>query len=722
MKHRTRLYSAALLLSATPLLTVSCGKKEEPGAQAGATSGNKAEVISAGSPAPVSVSTWGFAARLPKSTEGFTAVYRLGDLVTGLKNSGFLKKVFSMPAVAKEISMDKIETAWDNNADLKEAASLFQKEVVVAMPEGFTENVLKFAKLLAPVPKGFAAAAEFNAAELQKAAGTPGNRSFSQKSAWDGVVEEYQKPETIAFAVGVVADADVPPLLIALNAGSARTAIDDKLKSAMAALPPEAAKMLEPGSFKVDGKYEFQTLKLTASKAMPPEAAEGVKAQLGQLLGDPAKGAAAAEKLLAKTVEFSWGWVDDTLVLAIGKDHSHVKMVAASEGVLSLPELSSRAAAWQGKSPVSLSYSSLKTNQAVADALRGLKETIFVMMQSGAGTSPIPLGGLIADLKKLSARADELWPLKVTASAAAAWWDGGLHVESFGGFVTDAYDSSKPLTYGSLAGPATVLLSEGRVNEAASNKAFAFLEEAAGTLWTSFQTNIKPNLPPDAQTGVSMGESVLPLVKETWKNLQIFRSALGSESALLVNLDGTMPPLPNVPEELKSMKFPRILAVSDLKDRAKLGEAWSGFSKVFEALTALTTGAKGTPEPVEKKEGALTLWGLPLPNDQGDLWPHTAVSGTRFYIGTSPPFTKEISAKTPAPSGPPSGSHVHVNLKAVWDFAATAISLSPAQPEQKQHMTDAFQLLSVFDQFDARAGDDKGDTHIQLFIGVKDLK
>jgi hypothetical protein len=125
---------------------------------------------------------------------------------------------------------------------------------------------------------------------------------------------------------------------------------------------------------------------------------------------------------------------------------------------------------------------------------------------------------------------------------------------------------------------------------------------------------------------------------------------------------------------------------------------------------------------VEKKEGALTLWGLPLPNDQGDLWPHTAVSGTRFYIGTSPPFTKEISAKTPAPSGPPSGSHVHVNLKAVWDFAATAISLSPAQPEQKQHMTDAFQLLSVFDQFDARAGDDKGDTHIQLFIGVKDLK
>ena len=128
------------------------------------------------------------------------------------------------------------------------------------------------------------------------------------------------------------------------------------------------------------------------------------------------------------------------------------------------------------------------------------------------------------------------------------------------------------------------------------------------------------------------------------------------------------------------------------------------------------------PTPTEKKDGAVTMWGWDLPVDLGDLWPHTAVAGDRWFAGTSPSFTRETAAKSPAASGPPSGAHVRINFDAVWNFAASVVPLAPAPPEQKAMITDVLQLFRVLGELDARTGESNGAAHHHIHIRITDVK
>ena len=152
MKILARHYSAALLISAASFTAVSC-KKDEPAASGGATSTTPAGAA-APSEAAVSSNSWGFAARLPKTTEGFAAFYRLSDLWNGVKSSNLVKKIMSNPVLAKEMDLDSLKAGWEQNVQLREAAVMVEEfagqEVLIAMPEGFTENVTKLAKAIEP--------------------------------------------------------------------------------------------------------------------------------------------------------------------------------------------------------------------------------------------------------------------------------------------------------------------------------------------------------------------------------------------------------------------------------------------------------------------------------------------------------------------------------------------------------------------------------------------
>ncbi len=718
MKILARHYSAALLISAVSFTAVSC-KKDEPASSGGAASTTPAGAAASGE-AAVSSNSWGFAARLPKTTEGFVAFYRVSDLWNGVKDSNLVKKIMSNPVLAKEMELDSLKAAWEQNDQLRETAAMVEEfagqEVVIAMPEGFTENVMKLVKTMGPFLNNAFTSGMQRTAKLA----AEGQVAAPELSAFEQFMKS-QTPEQLQAMLTNLTEADLPSVIVAMKAGGARAKLDGLVKQALDSMPPDAQQVFEKGTFK-DGKYEFQSLTLRVGKAMPPGKVESMKADFSKLAGDPAKGAALAEKVLAKTIELSWGWVDDHFVLALGKDHSHVKFSTAGDSVLSLPEVSSRAAAWQAKKPFSLSYVSQKTIRGLADAFGGVTDTLVSMMEMGASSSPFPLDGIIADVKKLGARATELWPNDASAMVGASWWDGGIHSESFGGAKPRALDASKPLTYSSLAGPATVFLYESRVNEAESDKSVAFFEEVCGTIYASYQKNIKPNLPAEMQGNIGMGEAIgIPMIKGLWKSVQDFRAALGSESAVLVNLDGAMPDLPQVPADMKSAKIPRMLMVSDLKAPAKLAESWKGVGSVISTVIGLTK-APVKAEPTEKKSGATTLWGWELPMDTGDLWPHTGVSGAHWFVGTSPSFTNEAAAKTPAPAGPASGAHVRINFNAVWDYAASLVPLAPNLPEQKKNMTDILDLCRALSEIDARTGEDKGDMHTTLFIGIRDVK
>jgi hypothetical protein len=718
MKPRLLHYTSALLISATPLFTTSCGKDESSASGGASKSGASASASPAAS-GEVSAPAWGFAARLPKTTEGFVAFYRSADMVEGFLGSNWFKKLTSLPPVAAQ--WEGVKANFESDPQAKEALALAKeiagKEAVFVLGEGATESGVQLASALAPLLK-VAFMSGMQSGIKRAAEGTetvPSGPAF-------GEVLANLPPEQLAEIVSGLVEVEIPPLLAAVKAGSAREKIDGFMNQALASMPPEAQEKIEKMDFGVSGN-KFRSLKVTLSKAMPPEVQDAMKQQLAAMMGDPAKGAAAAEKVLAKTIEASWGWVDDYLVVGLGKDHSHVRLATLADSVLSLPEVAPRAAAWQEKKPVMLSYVSQETSRALGGMFGGIMGTLASLAEAGKANAPFPLDPLIADLKKLDARAKEIWPNDPNAAVAAAWWDGGLNIEGFGGPKPRAFDASKPLTYASLAGPATVMFYNSRVNEAESDKTFAFVGEAAETLYSSFQKNILPNLPNEQKTQIGVGASMaVGMVQAVWNNFQAFRAALGAESAVLVNLDGVMPPLPDVPAELKDMKVPRLLMVSELKDREKLTAAWKGIGDIIGGLIA-TTGAPIKPTPTEKTEGELTMWGWELPMDLGDHWPHFAVAGDRWFSSTSPTLTKETAAKAPAASGPSIGMQLKINFAALWTMVDNLVSRIPADgAEQKAMMTRLLPLLRSLGELDARCGAVSGTAHHQLTIRVSDAK
>lgn len=716
MKPHLRHLVAALLLGTLPFTAISCKDEPKP-APAGSSSTDGSSSAPAGT-AELSASAYGFAARLPAVTEGFLAMYRAGDMVESFLGSKWFRKLTSHPAVAQQWEGVKAGIASNPQAlaMLKEIAG---KEAVFVLGEGFTDNAGKLASAVIPIIRSAAMSGmQAGAKRVAEGADNPpaGGPAF-------GEILSSMPAEQRARMFEALAEADIPPLLVAVKAGGVKEKIDGFLQQALGSLPPEAEKVLEKAAFGVSGN-KFQSLIFKVSKLPVPSDVEAPGLQgLVAMLGSKEKAQQFLDKFKTKTIELSWGWVDDYLVLSLGKDHSHLKLSSPADSVLSRPEVAARAAAWQAKQPLVLSYLSKETNQALANAFGGIGETLVSLAEMGAKQSPFPLDGIIADLKKLAARAKEFRPGDITASVATAWWEGGLHIESFGGPKPRALDSSKPLTGSSLAGPATVLLYESRINEAESDKTFAFIEEAAGVLFESYQKNIKPSIPQEQATGLVVAEGfAVGILKDLWKNFQQFRAAIGAESAVVVNLDGTMPPLPNVPEELKSMKFPRVVMVTDLKDPAKLSEAWKGIGTAINGIITFS-GAPVKAAPVEKKEADLTIWGYELPMDLGDLWPHFGVAGQKWYAGTSPALTKEAAAKAPAPAGPASGMHLRVNFTALWNTIGSFMAIAPGSgPQEKQMVTDMLSLMGSVSELDIRTGEDKGDAHHKVLLRVSDAK
>jgi hypothetical protein len=696
--QRTRLLSASMVLAAVPFTGSSF-----------ISSASAANTIAVTAEAPSSQAVYGLAARLPKDTDAFISFYRLSDLWDGFRKSNFLKKVMANEMLVREMEIDKLQREWENNPMLQEygkmAGSMLGGEVMVALPAGFVDNVAAILKQLPALQ-----AALFHARLASPGGGDPG------------------MPKEMLPVVEAVAELNIPPFIIAMKAGAHRETLKSLIGQALNEIPSDVMSRLSKTSSEVAGGHAFDHLTVKVEKVMPEEVQAEMKRDLSRAAGSEEKGEALAKKLLAKSATLSWGWVDDYFVLSIGSDTSHLKFVTATDSVLSHPDVVVRAAQFAVKKPISFSYTSQKAFRTLNDA-GGFLKSLTSLVNAAKTAAPVKLDGVIAELKALNAKADTVWPNDADANVAAMWWDGGLHFESFGGARPRSYDCSKPLTIGSLATDKTFILLNGRANGPYRDKVFAWLEEMATSIWGIYQKEVKSMLPDDVRSGAAMGEMVaLPMVKELWKSLQNFRAAMGDEGALIVNLDGAMPDIPqaNIPPDVTAKgKIPRLAYVNELKDRAKLAEAWSGLKTIITSAAAFAgaqTGVDIKTEPVTKKEGGVELYGFELPLNTGDVWPHTAVNGTHWFLSTSPSFTVELAGKTPAAIGPACGGHWQINFPALWNFAADWVKLLPIGPDETEMAGFGLSLARSIGALEVRFAEESGQSHDSFRFSIKDAE
>jgi hypothetical protein len=668
---------------------------------------------------------YGFAVRLPKDVESFSASYHLRDLWLGLANSKWANTLLNLPPVKEDRDIQKFIQGW-NSPKAQHVKSLvdgiFGEEVIIAAPAGFSDK-------LKPLLDAYM---QFVEVYMQHAfLALMGGKQMTPHDTQ--AMLQNAAPELIpAFA-----KADVPPILVIAKAGKARGVIDEAAAKLLSLVGTELPPAFEAGQFKVADKYEFKSITVVAKKLIAAYQEEKFKLQLRELMGDEAKAKEVMDLLMTKKVELAWGWVDDYLVVSIGADHSHVKLAASdAESALAVAEIAARATQYAVKKPTGISYISKAMFDKFAAKLEFADAFASVAEELRGILKPEAITGMKADVKRLEGRAQSIFTPVYDTQVGVEWWEGGLHCESFGGARNAMLDSSKPLIFSGLVSPTTLLLANGR-SSATSKLAVDFLEEGVATVWSWYEKYGRTMVPENQRQGAAMIEATaIPLIKQAWGSIRLLGKALGDESAFVVDLNGTMPKLPDMPPFLADGKAPRIAYVAELKDRAALTESWKGFASIIKQITALLAenAPQTIPEPQMKKDGDLEVHFVPLPVDTGDLLPHIAISKDRWIISSSPSFSKELAAK-PAGGGAPLGTQWTLSFTALWDFADKWLVVVDKNAEQMMGANDAKEFKQIRPIIDtalklarsvqtaeAKIFEEAGKARMSLFLKVEDLK
>jgi hypothetical protein len=737
---RFRLLFTTITAAAVAALTFSaCEKtpdkpKESQPAQPAAP-GSPAEPAKPGEPAKPAVSapapavspseiaklggTYGFVAKLPKDVEGFSASYRMHDMWLAIANSKWAAALFEIPQIKDAPQFAQMREGWNSPqaAQVKDIlAEVLGRETVVAMPAGFNKTLGPWVEFLGvyyrTIIEGYGS---------MMLSGGPNPQRMQQ-------MMRDAAPRFIPH----LAKCDMPPLLMAFKAGKIRPLVDDgtkQLKELVGGMPP-----LEMSEFKV-GDSTFTSVSASAKKMMAQYQAVQIELQLKEALGDEKQAKAVIEAIDTKKFEIAWGWVGDYLVVSLGSDHSHLKLAAGdAESALSIPAVASRAAQFAGKTPYGLSYVSTPIFESFSMKFDFAEAFKTYAEELGGILKPEHIQAMVADVKRLEGQAKGLFATTHDPLVQVDFMEAGLRSEIFGGPRNKAVDSSKPLTLGGLATPATFLFFNGRTNAAHSKATLDFVETVGATVWGWYEKYGRTMVPESERQGAATIEALaIPLLKDFWKASRNLGNALGDEAAFVFDTAGVVPKIQDVPPWIAEGKMPRVAYVALVKDRAAVAEAWKGFSGIIKQLIALVPDGSAVPEPQSKVDGDVELHFVPLPIPTDDLLPHIAISKDRWILSTSPSLSKDLAAKPAVTSAQPLGAHMIMNLPALLDHVeawlkvvdkhATEI-LPDAQAYQSARpvIDVALKLARCFQGMEVKNFDEAGQTRQSMHLKLQDLK
>jgi hypothetical protein len=690
-----------------------------------------AKVVAAVTPATdVSniAATYGFAAQLPKDVETFSNSYRLHDMWVSVANSKWAATFVDL--IKKQPDGQRMLDQW-NSPQAEQgkgfAEAFLGNEFFFAGAAGFSGKVAPLVELMQEVQMLQLQALVTNG----MMGGNPadGNKAL-MRMLKDNAAELIPKATKL----------ELPPMIMGFKAGKVRKEIEGPVNQMLenGGLPPG----VEVGKFKVSDKYDFQSLSVQVRKVIPPTQEAQMLIQFKELLGDEAQAKAAVDALMAKRVELSWGWVGEYLVMSIGSDHAHVKLAAsAADSALSIPEVAARAALFADKKPIGLAYSSKALFDSMSKPVE-LAKPFGDMTASLQGIlAPDAIKGMTADVKSMEGKVQSLMKTNNSAQVGVTYLDGGLRMDALGGPRSANAGPAKPLALSTLATPTTALSIFSHDTSTNNGQMAAIVEDGASMVFGWYEKFGRKMVPEDGQQGAATVEAIAkPMVIEFWKSCRMLGKAFGDQSAMLVDLNGPMPQLPQIPPSIAAGgKMPRLALAMDLKDRAALGEAWKGFEKLIkQGIAFIPQGADAPPipEPLMRKEGDVEIHYVDLPMKLGDLLPHIAISKDKWILSTSPSYSAEL-AKQGATGTANQNVEMRADIGALANFADAWMKVAAANPSEffKGNASGAEEFQKAKPMIDAamglvrslksatmQVGEEGGKNHMTGSFLVEDLK
>ncbi len=520
------------------------------------------------------------------------------------------------------------------------------------------------------------------------AAAKTGNLTDFASNMPDQFGEELAKnlindPES---GIGLLERANMPPLYLAFRTTKAKHATVVDAVTSMVGNLQEAGDMVEAVEFEKAGA-KFSGYKFLGAKASEEMAKE--RKDMEEMLG-----AETTDKLLAaiakKNLVMASGTLGDYVVMFIGASEKDCNLVNDLSQSLTTGTALAFADAYASKEMAALIFNNDSAAKTINSMQGGLAAYTNGLRDGLAGEEGLgDTRDLQALLQMVTDRESVLRKLGgMEATGIAAFFETGLKIESYGGYDPGAIDWKTPAKLGHLGDAPDVVLFANLTSDAGYDaKARAYYEALVETAYAmtmkiaDLPWNDKPDMQKFKDMATLFNGKFRTDVVALWDAMNGDCAAgLGKETALIVDLKGTVPAIPGLPQPFVDKgRFPRVTMISPVTDRTKLASAWTKMNDTCTKLLATVSEISGQKIPMQKplsseKNGYMT-WFMSFPFFNDDFVPSVTVGDKWFAASTSKNRALELLGNADKGAAGRTGLWFKMDFKAMCDGAADTFKL-----------------------------------------------
>lgn len=629
----------------------------------------------------------GFAAYLPKNTEGYFSIIGGYDMYQRLLKTEVGKLVVETMA---EQGMDLDEMEADEDVSIVKA--VVGEELFVAFgdsagEQGVNLNALNrsanfhqmkmMVKMAASGLSGDVDPDAMQGAAMSMFSGIIGD----PKAGIDILEKSTMPPITLGFKVS---DDDMREQLAATIGGFFAQALEAGEEAPFAELK-ESKDGVELTGFTVDGKRAAAL------------ADEDSRQEMSEFFGGRAEVDRFLEAVSKKNLHIATGVKGSYVIIYVGGSMDGFKLAAEPSASLLASEGMGFLSKYADKDIRMLTYGEgealdkmMGDSEALSSLALGLKE----------GLSETEVFGDTRDVQTLLSHVSRVdkqlfGMFDYTNSGVVGFLENGFKIESHGGSNLPSIDTKTPHSFSSLGEMEDVLFfSNSRSNPEFTGKLYDMFDSLGEATYLMArrvaELDIEDEDFEEFQQGFNLFEKAAAKdLAEIWQAISVdWAQGTGDEGAIVIDTKGTMPKIPEVPGVLiEEGRIPRITYVTPVTDPEKLTQSWK---RIETAVTNILKAVKeeGGPEIpmqelIENEKGGIRSFFYPIPTTTNNARPIVAMTEKNFFMSTSQTAVAEIKAKLEAGNGPlRQGAYSRLNFEAAKELAQFWVTLAKKNADE----------------------------------------
>jgi hypothetical protein len=668
---KTKHYFLTLPLAAA--IAVSSCKKSEPAAATPPAAAAGASADSSGSEIPAAIvptatpsqraEKLGFARHLPKDAETFLVIQNGEDVVKRFQGSKLYQFIKSQNPEVDDV------VAGDDSAPIK-PMDILGKEIFIATGKSTgvqTENLVTLS----------------NRQSYYKIRGSMTflissfkgeDPDFSEMNEMRTITELLKDQQS---GIELLKKSEMPPVYIGCKTTPANREKVLETISGLTANMAAVGAAVEEVSFEVAGTkfsgHQIVGKKLVEEMTADESQMEALKEKLGEDDVTDLTKVVAEKNLLVVT-----GMVGDYVVLFAGSRKEDLRLASSPEESFASSDVLAFADPYLGKNPVAVAYSDKGVINGVLSS-DGISTIASAIRDAIAGNGKVDTREIESLLEVISEREKDLQSL-VTASdfGMVALFEEGFKIETFGGSNSVNIQSEITNRMGDVGnGKDAAVFMNWTANPVYGIKLNAYLESIVETTYavarnvSTWEVEENESFASFQQGFAMFDEKFSGDLLKVWSALsEDMNDGLGHETAIVVDLGGEMPALPDVPQALvKAGKFPRLSMIKPVKDRAKLTTAWEKINSSGESLMKVVSEMQGSdqafPKPMSSQNNGLTSWWISAPLFTDDFSPSVTLDDKWFVLSSSKKHAAELAQKAQTSNSGMTGAYMIVKFDAL---------------------------------------------------------